>query len=158
MNGYLLRTLIPVLGSFTASVLIGPSIIKMLRKLKAGQTEREEGLESHQKKTGTPTMGGIIFLIPFLVVGLFYGAFHKEVIPVLILSPAYCVTLPTIAGPILPPRSPAIASSANIAVPPVGNFWDDMLIVPGHIIPTENPHNTHPISPMTGFDESDASR
>lgn len=86
MNGYLLRTLIPVLGSFTASVLIGPSIIKMLRKLKAGQTEREEGLESHQKKTGTPTMGGIIFLIPFLVVGLFYGAFHKEVIPVLILT------------------------------------------------------------------------
>ncbi|MBE5841067.1 MAG: phospho-N-acetylmuramoyl-pentapeptide-transferase [Butyrivibrio sp.] len=86
MNGYLLRTLIPVLGSFAASVLIGPSIIKMLRKLKAGQTEREEGLESHQKKTGTPTMGGIIFLIPFFVIGLCYGAFHKEVIPVLILT------------------------------------------------------------------------
>jgi len=86
MNGYLLRTLIPVLGSFAASVLIGPSIIKMLRKLKAGQTEREEGLESHQKKTGTPTMGGIIFLIPFFVIGLCYGAFHKEVILVLILT------------------------------------------------------------------------
>ena len=86
MNSYLLRTLIPVLVSFTMAVVIGPGIINMLKRLKAGQTEREEGLESHQKKTGTPTMGGIIFLIPFLLIGVFYGASHKEVIPVLILT------------------------------------------------------------------------
>jgi phospho-N-acetylmuramoyl-pentapeptide-transferase len=58
----------------------------MLVRLKAGQTVREEGLESHKKKTGTPTMGGIIFLLPFLLIGIFYGATHKEVIPVLILT------------------------------------------------------------------------
>ena len=58
----------------------------MLRRLKASQTEREEGLESHQKKTGTPTMGGVIFLLPVLIIGIFYGASHKEVIPVLILT------------------------------------------------------------------------
>ena len=86
MENYLSRTLIPVLVSFLVAVVIGPSIINMLKKLKAGQTEREEGLESHQKKTGTPTMGGIIFLIPFFLIGLFYGAAHKEVIPVLILT------------------------------------------------------------------------
>ena len=86
MNSYVLRTLLPVVVSFFIAVLIGPGIIELLRRLKAGQTERVEGLESHQKKTGTPTMGGIIFLIPVLIIGVFYGRTHKEVIPVLILT------------------------------------------------------------------------
>ena len=86
MNEYVLRTLLPALLSFLIAVLIGPGVINMLKKLKAGQTEREEGLESHQKKTGTPTMGGVIFLLPVIVIGIFYGASHKEVIPVLILT------------------------------------------------------------------------
>jgi phospho-N-acetylmuramoyl-pentapeptide-transferase len=81
-----MRTLLPALLSFVIAVLIGPKVIEILRKLKAGQTEREEGLESHQKKTGTPTMGGVIFLLPVVVIGIFYGASHKEVIPVLILT------------------------------------------------------------------------
>ncbi len=86
MNDYLFEMLLPVMVSFLISVLIGPGVIKMLKKLKAGQTEREEGLESHQKKTGTPTMGGVIFIIPFVVIGAIYGASHKEVIPVLIMT------------------------------------------------------------------------
>ena len=86
MNDYCMRTLLPALLSFIIAVLIGPYVIEGLRKLKAGQTEREEGLESHQKKTGTPTMGGVIFLLPVIVIGIFYGASHKEVIPVLILT------------------------------------------------------------------------
>ena len=45
--------------------------------------------------------------------------------PLLILSPAIWVTRPTIPGPMLPPRSPAMARSANIAVPPAGNFLDE---------------------------------
>ncbi len=86
MNDYCMRTLLPALVSFVIAVVIGPYIIEILRKLKAGQTEREDGLESHQKKTGTPTMGGVIFLLPVVVIGIFYGASHKEVIPVLILT------------------------------------------------------------------------
>ena len=78
--------------------------------------------------------------------------------PARMLSPACWVTFPTIAGPMLPPRSPVIAKSANIAVPPVGYFFDEMLIVPGHMIPTENPHMIHSISPIIGFDASDASK
>ncbi len=86
MNDYILRTLVPTLVAFFASVIIGPRIIELLRRAKAGQTEREDGLESHKKKTGTPTMGGIIFLIPFILIGIFFSASHKEVIPVLILT------------------------------------------------------------------------
>lgn len=48
--------------------LIMPSMIDFLHKIKFGQTEREEGLESHKKKNGTPTMGGIVFImVPVLV-------------------------------------------------------------------------------------------
>ncbi len=53
---------IPVLISFAISLILGPIIIPFLRKLKMGQTERVEGVQSHLKKAGTPTMGGIIFL------------------------------------------------------------------------------------------------
>ena len=49
----------PVLIAFAISALSGPVIIPFLRKLKVGQTEREE-LKSHLKKAGTPTMGGLI--------------------------------------------------------------------------------------------------
>ena len=49
-----------------------PPMIRFLHKIKFGQTEREEGLESHKKKNGTPTMGGIAFiLMPILVYLIF---------------------------------------------------------------------------------------
>ena len=54
----------------------------------------------------------------------------------------------------LPPKSPAMASNANIAVPPAGIFLDVILIVPGHMIPTENPHTIQPVNPITGFDDN----
>lgn len=86
MSDYIFRTLIPVIVSFLIAVVIGPKVIEILRSLKAKQTEREEGLESHKVKTGTPTMGGFIFLIPFTIIGIFYSMNHKEVIPVLIMT------------------------------------------------------------------------
>ena len=44
-------------------LLIMPGLIDYLHKIKFGQTEREEGLASHKKKNGTPTMGGLAFII-----------------------------------------------------------------------------------------------
>ena len=52
------QVIIPVLVAFAITAVLGPVIIPFLRKLKIGNTEREE-LESHQKKNGTPTMGGM---------------------------------------------------------------------------------------------------
>ena len=54
------RIFLPVLISFALSVVLGPVVIPILRKLKMGQTEREDGVKSHLKKAGTPTMGGVI--------------------------------------------------------------------------------------------------
>ena len=50
------KLIVPVLISFALSLLMGPVVIPFLRKLKMGQTERVEGVQSHLKKAGTPTM------------------------------------------------------------------------------------------------------
>ena len=57
---------IPVIIAFAISALLGPVVIPFLRKLKVGQTERKE-LESHLKKNGTPTMGGIMILASIII-------------------------------------------------------------------------------------------
>ena len=51
-----------------------------------GQTERVEGVQSHLKKAGTPTMGGVIFLIAAVVTSLFYVKDYPAIIPVLFLT------------------------------------------------------------------------
>ena len=80
------QVVIPVLISFAISVILGPIIIPFLRKLKMGQTERVEGVQSHLKKAGTPTMGGVIFLIATVITSLFYVRDYPKVIPVLFLT------------------------------------------------------------------------
>lgn len=57
--------------SFIISVAAGKIMIPLLHRLKFGQTVREEGPKSHKAKTGTPTMGGLIFLLPVLIFGVF---------------------------------------------------------------------------------------
>ena len=66
------KMVIPVLVSFALSVIMGPVVIPILRKLKMGQTEREEGVQSHLKKAGTPTMGGVIILASIVLTSLIY--------------------------------------------------------------------------------------
>lgn len=56
--------------SFLIAYLIGPKILPILRKLKFGQTVRDDGPQSHLQKNGTPTMGGIIFIIAILISGI----------------------------------------------------------------------------------------
>ena len=60
-----------LLLSFTASTIISLIVIPILRKLKVGQSEREDGPQSHLKKKGTPTMGGLILIITTLLLSAF---------------------------------------------------------------------------------------
>ena len=64
------RLIWTVLISFLAAIALGPMIIPWLNRMKFGQTIYDLGPESHKKKQGVPTMGGIIFLIPMIVVPL----------------------------------------------------------------------------------------
>jgi phospho-N-acetylmuramoyl-pentapeptide-transferase len=56
-----------IIMAFLITVLLAPVFIPFLRRLKFGQSIRDEGPESHQKKTGTPTMGGIVFLLSIVI-------------------------------------------------------------------------------------------
>lgn len=60
-----------ILLSFILSIIIAFIVIPILKRLKVGQIERREGPESHLKKQGTPTMGGIIMIIAIIVMGVF---------------------------------------------------------------------------------------
>lgn len=65
--------LAPLVISFIFSLILGPIFIPILHKLKFGQNIRKEGPKSHQKKAGTPTMGGIIFFISVAATILIMG-------------------------------------------------------------------------------------
>lgn len=80
------KIVIPVIISFVISVILAPVIIPFLRRLKASQTERTDGVKSHLSKAGTPTMGGLIFLIAVTVTSLLYIKDYPKIIPILFLT------------------------------------------------------------------------
>ncbi len=86
MNIDFFREILPILLSLVVVIVILPALIPALRRFKFGQTEREDGPESHLKKNGTPTMGGIAILIGILVPSLFYLRSCPEIIPVLMMT------------------------------------------------------------------------
>ena len=86
--------------SFIISIILGIIIIPILRKLKVGQIERDDGPQSHLKKQGTPTMGGIIMIITMIimVIGLYIYLFiignielANKIVPILLLTVGFGV-------------------------------------------------------------------
>ncbi len=80
------QIILPVLISFAISVVLSPIFIPFLKKLKFGQYVRDEGPQSHLKKAGTPTMGGLIILCSVLITSLLFTRTHKQIIPVLFVT------------------------------------------------------------------------
>lgn len=81
--------IMPVLISFFISVILSPIVIPYLKKLKFGQFVREDGPESHLKKSGTPTMGGLIILFSIVITSLLYVEKYPQIIPVLFATLGY---------------------------------------------------------------------
>lgn len=73
---------------FVLALLTGPILIPFLTRLKFGQIVRDDGPQTHLKKTGTPTIGGLIFLIPLLVVSLylFFSGTYPRVLPLTLVT------------------------------------------------------------------------
>src|SRR5580693_6539348 len=67
------RTLFASLTSLFLCVLLGPWLIRKLREFQIGQHIREDGPKSHQKKAGTPTMGGVLIIISILIPTLLWA-------------------------------------------------------------------------------------
>lgn len=76
-------TVIPVLLSFSISIILCLVVIPFLKRLKFGQYVREDGPRSHLKKAGTPTMGGLIILISVAVTSSLYLRDYPEILPIL---------------------------------------------------------------------------
>ena len=71
--------------SFLITLILGPIIIPLLKRLKIGQSIRQEGPQTHLKKSGTPTMGGIIMFIALMITLVTSGMLNKDMY-VLILA------------------------------------------------------------------------
>lgn len=80
------QILMPALIAFGVSVILCPILIPFLKKLKFGQYVREDGPETHLKKTGTPTMGGIVILLSITITSVIYIGKFPEIIPVLFVT------------------------------------------------------------------------
>ena len=76
--------------AFIVCALVGPVLIPYLHKLKFGQSIRECGPASHMKKSGTPTMGGLMMLAA-LIIALLWGQFTPHVIIALVLTVGHAV-------------------------------------------------------------------
>ena len=81
--------ILPAFIAFAISAALGPLLIPFLQKLKMDQTERSLGVKSHLKKAGTPTMGGIIFLIAIAVTAVIFAPSYPLIGPVLFLTVAF---------------------------------------------------------------------
>ena len=83
------RTVFASLTALLIGLLIGPYVIERLREFQIGQYIREEGPKSHQKKSGTPTMGGVLICISILVPTLLWSDLSNPFV--------WLVTLSTVA-------------------------------------------------------------
>ncbi len=77
------ETIVAILISFVISAVLCPVVIPFLRRLKFGQQVRDDGPQTHLKKSGTPTMGGIVFLASVLCTSFFYIKDFPDILPIL---------------------------------------------------------------------------
>ena len=75
--------------SFLVVLVCMPKFIDFLVKKKAEQSEREDGPESHLKKQGTPTMGGVVIILGIVIGSLCVLPFDDRFVPILIVTVAY---------------------------------------------------------------------
>ena len=80
------RTAYATLTALLISMLIGGWLIRRLREMQIGQHIREEGPEEHQKKAGTPTMGGLLIVIAIVVPTLLWADLTNHLVWVAVLS------------------------------------------------------------------------
>lgn len=85
------EALYAILMAFFLNIVISPFAIPMLHKLKFGQNVRTDGPNSHLKKSGTPTMGGIIILLSMIITSLLFIKDNKEIQTILFVTVGFGV-------------------------------------------------------------------
>ena len=80
---------LPLVTCAIVSAVLGAVVIPILRRLKTGQIVQEDGPQTHLKKAGTPTMGGIFFVPTAALAALVWSRFSLETIAVALVTLAY---------------------------------------------------------------------
>ena len=80
------ETILAVIIAFVVSAVLCPIVIPFLHRLKFGQQVRDDGPQTHLKKQGTPTMGGLVILSSIIITSLLYIRDYPKIIPVLFLT------------------------------------------------------------------------
>ena len=80
------ETILAVIIAFAISAALCPVVIPFLHKLKFGQQVRDDGPQAHLKKQGTPTMGGVVFVLSVIITSLFYMKDYPKIIPILFMT------------------------------------------------------------------------
>jgi phospho-N-acetylmuramoyl-pentapeptide-transferase len=80
------RTAFATLTALLIGLVVGPYVIQKLREFQIGQYIREEGPQAHQKKAGTPTMGGVLIAISVLLPTLLWADLSDPLIWMVMLS------------------------------------------------------------------------
>ena len=78
-------------ATFIMALIAGPIFIPLLRLLKFRQTVRSDGPATHLKKTGIPTIGGLIFLVPMFITSLFFLPRYPGLLPMLLVTAGFAV-------------------------------------------------------------------
>ncbi|MFM1650500.1 phospho-N-acetylmuramoyl-pentapeptide-transferase [Brevibacillus sp. B_LB10_24] len=81
--------IITIIAAFLIAVLVGPLFIPVLRRMKFGQSIRVEGPQSHQKKAGTPTMGGTIIMLALIFTVLKFANLSMEIFFLMLVTLGY---------------------------------------------------------------------
>jgi len=79
-------SILSVMIAFLITAVTAPFVIPFLRRLKCGQTVREDGPSTHLKKSGTPTMGGVLILLSVVVTTLLFLEAYPKTAPILFLT------------------------------------------------------------------------
>ena len=80
------ETILAIIIAFAISAALCPVIIPFLHRLKFGQQVRDDGPQSHLKKQGTPTMGGVMILLAVVITSVIYIGRYPKIIPILFLT------------------------------------------------------------------------
>lgn len=80
------KIVMSIILAFAISVILCPIVIPFLKRLKFGQYIRDEGPKEHQKKSGTPTMGGLVIMTSIVVTSLFFMKDYPRIIPILFVT------------------------------------------------------------------------
>jgi len=86
MHDYIINAAWAVAVAITISLAMGPFMIQFLRRLKVGQSIREEGPRNHYVKAGTPTMGGIIIITAVMVASFLFAGSSREVLTAVLIT------------------------------------------------------------------------